>query len=167
MGRGRLSGHYFMKHFLVAIFITLTTFTAAFAQREKTVERIHAAKMAYITDRLHLSQRQAADFIPVYKDYEREVRETRMAFFKKYRGADPADVDDSTSRQLVDDNLDYQQKVIEIKRKYKDQFLKIISPRQFTALNAAEREFKQMLIKRLDHGRGRGGRFNGRRNDGY
>ena len=86
-----------------------------------------------------------------------------MCFFRKYKGADPSDVDDSTSRQLVDDNLDYQQKVIEIKRKYKDQFLKIISPRQLTELNAAEREFKQMLIKRLDNAPGRGRRFNGRR----
>lgn len=122
------------------------------------MSRIHAAKIAYITDRLHLSPRQSGLFIPMYSDYEAEVRDARHYFFRKYKGTDPSDADDSTSRQFIDDNLDYQQKVIEIKRKYNEQFLRIISPQQLSDLGKAEREFKQLLIKRLDrqNGRGRG-----------
>ena len=76
----------------------------------------------------------------------------------------PSDTDDATARQAVDDNLDYQQDVIGIKRKYNDQFLKIISPTQLADMYKAEREFKQLLMKRLEQKRnGGGGRGMGRR----
>ncbi len=124
-------------------------------------ERIHAAKMAYITDRLHLSSNQAAGFTPLYNEYEADVRATRQAFFSKYNGTRPEDADDATSRQWLDDNLDYQQQIIELKRKYNDRFIKIISPQQLAELYKAEREFNQMLMQRLRQNRNGGdGRFN-------
>ncbi len=150
---------------VVAIFLIVVTTTPLFAQQGQGMARIHAAKMAYITDRLHLTARQSGDFIPLFNDYESEIRDTRQSFFKKYNGIHPDDADDATSRRFIDDNLDYQQQVIEIKRKYNDRFLKIISPQQLADLYTAEREFKQMLIKRLKQQRG-GGRFNNRGN-GY
>ena len=159
-----------MNRLLTAIIIVLATSLSAFAQPNMgrpPMERIHAAKMAYITDRLQLNYRQSGNFIPIYNDYEREVRDTRQFFFNKYKGANPGNADDATSRQFIDDNLDYQQRVIEIKRKYNDQFLRVISPQQLSELNKAEREFKQLLLKQLDKQRGRGGRFNNRRNNGY
>ena len=50
------------------------------------MKRIHAAKMAYITDRLHVTQEQSANFIPLYNEYEQELRSIRQSFFKKYKG---------------------------------------------------------------------------------
>ncbi|MFI5196867.1 MAG: hypothetical protein ACHQD8_07235, partial [Chitinophagales bacterium] len=124
-------------------------------------ERIHAAKMAYITDRLHLSSEQSGNFVPLYNEYERELRNIRQSFFKKYKGTKPDEADDATSRQYIDDNLDYQQQVIELKRRYNDRFLKVIYPQQLTDLYKAEREFRQMLMKRIEQQRksGGGGRY--------
>ena len=65
----------------------------------------------------------------------------------------PPNIDTTTSqaaRQAVDDNLDYQQAIIDLKRKYNDRFLNIISPRQLADLYIAEREFRQILLKRLN-----------------
>ncbi len=157
-----------MKQYIkTLLFLLLATTTVAVAQHRPPMERIHAAKMAYITDRLQLSSRQSGEFVPVYNDYEREIKDTRQHFFKKYKGDDPGQMDDAASRQFIDDNLDYQQQVIVIKRKYNDLFLKIISPQQLGDLYTAEREFKQMLMKRLDKQHGRpgpaGGRFRDRR----
>jgi hypothetical protein len=149
-----------MKHFITALLIVLFSFATTWAQRGKPMERIHAAKMAYITDRIHLSKQQFPAFMPVYGDYEQEIRDARQFFLKKYKGSDPAEANDPEALRFIDDNLDYQQKVIDIKRKYNDQFLKVISPQQLAQLNTAEREFKQMLIKRLEKQHGRGGRFN-------
>jgi hypothetical protein len=155
-----------MKRLIVTILIAICISLPGFAQPERPgLARIHAFKMAYITDRLQLTPRQAGDFIPIYNDYEREIRDTRQYFFQKYRGANPGDADDATSRQFIDDNLDYQQKVLDIRRKYKDQFLKVISPQQVAELNKAEREFKQILIKKYEKQRGHP-RFMNRRN-GY
>ena len=141
-----------MNRFLKTLLIVLIATTSAHAQHEhgQAMMRIHAAKMAYINDRLNLTPRQSADFIPLYNEYEKEVRSTRMSFMGKYKGTHPDAADDATSRKYIDDNLDYQQAVIDIKRKYNDRFLNIISPQQLADLYIAEREFRQMLLKRLN-----------------
>src|SRR5579872_6499563 len=131
-----------MKKLVTAILIILITVSTSFAQQRRPNERIHAAKIAYITDRLHLTAEQSGNFIPLYNEFEHEIWETRQAFFKKYGGPDPGNADDATYRQYIDDNLDYQQQVIEIKRKYNDRFLKILSAPQLADLPKAEREFR-------------------------
>jgi hypothetical protein len=150
-----------MKKIIQIISILLYTATLSTAQpgNGQGMARIHAAKMAYIADRLHLTSYQASDFTPLYNDYEREVRGTRQSFFSKYKGTRPDEANDATSRQWIDDNLDYQQQIIELKRKYNDRFLKVISPQQLSDLYKAEREFNQMLMQRLRQQRN-GGRFN-------
>src|ERR1017187_6324149 len=79
-------GIKFMKKLSVTILIVLFTATLSLAQPGggQGMARIHAAKMAYIADRLHLSSNQSYGFVPLYNDYERELRETRQFFFKKY-----------------------------------------------------------------------------------
>jgi hypothetical protein len=146
-----------MKTLVKFVFIILLTSTVTMAQQRRPMERIHAAKIAYITDRLHLTAEQSGNFIPVYNDYEREIRETRQVFLKKYKSAEDGDADDATYRRYIDDNLDYQQQIIDIKRKYNDRFLRILSPQQLADLSKAEREFKQILMKQLE--KQRGGRF--------
>ena len=147
-----------MKKLLFAISIIFITATLSSAQQGQGMARIHAAKMAYIADRLHLSSNQAATFTPLYNQYENELRSTRQFFFKKYKGTNPDQADNATSRQWIDDNLDYQQQVIELKRRYNDRFLQVITPQQLSDLYKAEREFNQMLMQRLRQRNG--GRFN-------
>ncbi|MCW3123974.1 MAG: hypothetical protein JWQ38_3466 [Flavipsychrobacter sp.] len=144
-----------MKKLLQALFIIFLTTTTLYAQQGRNMARIHAAKMAYIQDRLHLSKDAFRNFAPVYDEYEKEIKDTRQSFFGKYQNTNTAQIDDAASRQLIDDNLDYQQKVIEIKRKYNDRFLKVLTPQQLAGLHMAEREFKQMLVQRLKNRRGR------------
>jgi hypothetical protein len=148
-----------MKKLLSIILILLLTTGMSWSQQpRRQLERIHAAKMAYITDRLRLSSDQSSNFIPLYNEYEKEVRQTRQSFLGKYKNGSADRENDAVARRFVDDNLDYQQRVIEIKRKYNDQFLRIISPQQLADLYQAEREFRQMLMKRLEERRN-GGRF--------
>lgn len=145
-----------MRKYWSALFLMLFIGLGSYAQpmggrgmRPEARERIHAAKMVYITDRLHLPSAQSSDFMPVYGEYETELRTLRQTYFKKYKGIDPADADAATSRQFIDDNLDYQQDVIVLKRKYNDKFLKVITSQQLVDLYKAEREFREMLQKRL------------------
>jgi hypothetical protein len=123
-------------------------------------ERIHAAKVAYITDRLHFTSEQSSQFWPLYNEYEKERTDIKNSFSQKYKSAHP-DASDDEIVSLYKDDLDYQQQVVELKIKYKEQYLKIISPEQFAELSPAEREFKEILIRKLnkDH-HDNGGRWN-------
>ncbi len=111
------------------------------------LERIHAIKVAYITDRLHLTVEQSQQFWPVYNAYEKEHIALKRSFMKKYKDADKDD--DEVSRQMFDDRLDMQAGEVDLKRKYKEQFLKILSPQQLLDLFKAEGEFVNLLKQRL------------------
>lgn len=149
-----------MKKLLVILVTALIISNTGSAQPGRPpMERIHAAKMAYITDRIHLTYDQAANFVPLYNEYEGQLRNLRQSYFKKYKGNYQGEADDATSRQFIDDDLNYQQQVLDLKRSYNDRFLKVISPRQLADMYKAEREFRQMLMKKLSQHRGGGGMY--------
>jgi hypothetical protein len=123
--------------------------TGALAQKSDRFERIHAAKVAFVTDRLHLSSDQSARFWPVYDRYETELRELRKKFLGMYNDGQKYPEADGESRKLIDDNFDFQEQQLALKRRYKDEFLKILTPTQVASLYIAEREFKRILLDRL------------------
>lgn len=126
----------------------------AFSQRGsggRNMERIHTIKVGYITDRIHLTAQQASRFWPVYDQYEADMRALRQEIRRKYRGQGQQ----NDSRQFIEDDLDAQEQIIATKRKYKDQFLQIISSQQLADLYVAEREFRKLLMQQLKN---RGGR---------
>ena len=146
-----------MKKLLIGLLALLLTNVAVHAQKDNedgpTMQRIHAAKMAYITDRLQLTADQAVAFTPLYNEYEKEHMAIRKSFRQKYMDAHPdAGMDKEARKHAIDDDLDYQQQIIELKRKYSDRFAKAIAPKHVSDLYQAEREFKQKLMQKLNNG---------------
>ncbi|MDR3680814.1 MAG: Spy/CpxP family protein refolding chaperone [Flavipsychrobacter sp.] len=115
--------------------------------KHATLEHIHSIKVAYITDRLNLTSQQSQVFWPVYSSYEKELKALRKSYFEKYKGVDKND--DHVSRQFFDDNLDFQAASVDLKRKYRDQFLNVLTPQQLANLFKAEHDFNIMLMQRL------------------
>lgn len=136
---------------LLSTFILLFTVSAVHGRQARPAQqRIHAAKMAYMADRLQLTPEQSAGFVPIYNNYESEFKAIRAPFVKKYKLDEVEEgTGNMTVRQYVEDDLDYQQQVIALKRSYNDRFLKVITSRQLADMYIAEREFKQILVKRL------------------
>jgi membrane-bound ClpP family serine protease len=100
-------------------------------------ERVASIKVAFIANKLNLDPKTAERFWPVYNQYDEElhnlIEEKRRA--KK---------DDAS----VEDMLDTEQKVVDLRKKYTAQFSKIISNDQIATLFRAEKEFRQMLLRR-------------------
>lgn len=137
-----------MKRRTIFILMLLLASLGLHAQpRGRAGERIHAIKIGYLTDRLKLTPQQAASFWPVYDRYEADIRDAKRSFRQKYRGG--AAADDAEANQYIEDQLDYQQQLLAINRKYKDQMLEIISPQQLAALYEAERDFRKLLLQQL------------------
>jgi hypothetical protein len=121
--------------------------TIGFTQNRK-MERVQALKVAFITDKINLTSSQAERFWPVYHKYENDVRDLRRSYLNQNETKTKG-FSRQQAQRYIDDNLDYQEAVIDLKRKYKDQYLKVISPKQLSDLYAAEHEFKQILIQKL------------------
>jgi len=133
--------------FLLALLIACSTATAQ-PMHEKNRDKVRSLKIAYITEQLDLQPEQAEKFWPVYNKFENEMWQIRKGFIDQYKNDHP-NGDRNTAQQYIEDNLDYQEQQLALKKKYKDQLLKIISPEQLAKLYKAERGFKQMLIKEL------------------
>jgi len=143
---------------LIRVVILITMAGAVRAQQGRPMQRIHAAKMAYISDRLRLTESQSAQFLPVYREYEEELRIVRKPYKEKYKLQATEEGSGVQAWQYLEDDLDYQQDVIALKRKYNDRFLKVLSGQQLADMYVAEREFKRVLMKRLEERRGGEGR---------
>jgi LTXXQ motif family protein/Synaphin protein len=147
-----------MKSIILVYGIILCSVTAVVAQPNKQAfDRIHAAKMAYIADRIHLTPEQSGGFTATFNYFEEERKSIRMEFRQKY-GLDKNEHANTAVRHLIDEDLDYQQRIIDLKKKYREQFLKIISEQQYAELYSSEKEFNKMLAEqrfnRENRGRG-------------
>jgi hypothetical protein len=118
-----------MKKYLLTLF-TIFIFLLANAQNGQRIEKIQALKIAFITQRLDLTSAEAEKFWPLYNEYEREINNLRMS-------------------NKNGDVLDNEQKLLNIKKKYSPSFEKVLGPQKLNKFFNAEKEFRNVLIKRL------------------
>jgi len=120
-----------MKKYLLILF-TLFNFSLAHAQNGngQRIEKIQALKIAFITQRLDLTPAEAEKFWPIYNDYEHELNNIRL-------------------NNRNGDVLDNEQKLLNIKKKYSPSFEKVLGPQKLNKFFNAEKEFRNILIKRL------------------
>ena len=137
-----------MKRILGLLFL-LTIGFHTYAQDSQQSGRIRALRVSYLTNKLNLNANQSAQFWPIYNRYSDERRELRAAYKKNYKGTQGRNMDKVEAYQYVENNIEYQEKELALKKKYKDELLRVISPQQLATLYQAERDFKAILIKRL------------------
>lgn len=96
---------------------------------EKKQQDIEALKVAFISKELDLTPDEAQKFWPVYNQYEKEIA-----------GAVKGN----------EDVLDRDEKVLNIRKKYKDQFSKVLGNQQrVNQLFNAQNKFRKLLIRAL------------------
>ena len=124
-----------MKKIYLTLLSVLFVFTGAFAQEgdqqppEKKIKEIEALKVAFITKELELTPEEAQKFLPIYNQYSKELK--------------------AVMKSTDDDVLEKDEKKLNIRKKYKDQFLKAISAEKVNKLFSIEGKFHQLLIKAM------------------
>jgi hypothetical protein len=137
-----------VKKGLLGLIMFLTMSTDLIAQdRREHYQRIEAIKVAFITKKLDLTTEEAQKFWPVYNNYQKEL----MVLMRKRReDRQKTDIDPNDKINL---DLSYESKMLELKKKYKKIYLKAIPAEKVLLLYHAEREFREHLIKQLNHRR--------------
>ena len=121
-----------MKKYILILLMMFGFFSIAKSQ-DKTgpkAEKIQALKIAFITQKLQLTSVEAEKFWPVYNQYETEIKDLRAS-------------------NKNGDVLDNEEKLLNIRKKYKPSFEKILGPQKLNQLFNAERDFRNVLIRRL------------------
>ena len=109
-------------------------------------ERFARAQEAFIVKEAQLTQQEAAEFLPVF----REMLQKQRALFKQYRQyAKAKPQNDKEAMKLLKniDNLDLQIKKIEIE--YHTKFCKVISPMKVYQVHKAMNKFKHITMERV------------------
>ena len=126
-----------MKQFLLVIILFTGSLTLVKAQdrqeiKEGRSEKIQSLKIAFITQKLELTADEAQKFWPVYNRYETEIRQA----YKDSKAGDG-------------DAIDNEEKALNVKKKYRIEFIKVIGPPKTNILFNSEREFRGVLMRHL------------------
>jgi Spy/CpxP family protein refolding chaperone len=110
--------------------------------------QLENAKIAFITNRVSLTQDQAQKFWPLYNEFSGKRRELNRSGRLLRR-----DVTEGMSDQQIRDNFTQaftmRQQELNLEKEYFDKFQKVISLRQVAQLFQAERDFTKEVIKRV------------------
>jgi len=134
-----------MKSYIstIAIVLFFISFSKnSFSQNEK----VESLRVAFITEQLQLTPEESQKFWPVYNQYRGELKSLHQA----YR-LDVASEDDS---QLADKKFEFEQKKLDLMKKYRPQIEQVVGARKFGLLISAEDKFKQELLKRIQDSKG-------------
>jgi len=104
-------------------------------------KKLMAARNRFITQQLSLTDEESRKFWPLYNKYQQELTAVRILKRLNNSNANGAD--------QVNKDLEYDSQMLVIKKKYRDEFYKILPPEKVSELYKSESEFKDELIKQL------------------
>ena len=142
-----------MKKISVIITVLIVFFTPNIQAQDdypRGKEKIRAAKVGLITNRLNLSEDQAKTFWIVYEEFDKKRSDIRKSI--RQMTAESRNITTSDDKILADlkEVLSLKQKAVDVEKEYMPKFLKTINIRQLSELFKTEQLFNQMLVKKLN-----------------
>lgn len=135
-----------MKRVLHTILI-LVIFSSGMLKAQGGAEGLESLKIAHISKELKLTPQEAEKFWPVYNGYENDMK--KMVREHKEKGGS---------------EIELEEKILGMHKKYRPDFLKVISEQKFDRLMVAERSWREMLQRELKRRKEGGGKKPGQLN---
>ncbi len=135
---------------LIPILILLISFSSFAQGGEKMRERIKAQKVAFITERLNLSVKEAQQFWPIYNAYEEKVDNIKKNDLREVRQAmRKGDLSESEAQEILEQFMLVEEKIFEAKKQLVRDLKNVIPPQKIIQLKVSEDAFNKELINRL------------------
>lgn len=137
-----------MKHIFISLFFLLTSASTVLAQpgpdRDNAPgkEKIEALYVAYISRELKLTEVEAQKFWPIHTQYDADLRAVKR---------------DASE-------LDRQQNILNIKKKYEGRFNQVIGAERTNDFFRKDTEFRKRLVERVAQARRKNMEMRGPRN---
>ena len=130
-----------MKHWIFSIILGVTLSLPVTAQHDHN-KNIESIKVAFIAQKLDLTTEESQKFWPIYNNYQQELKKLiieknkqRKAF--KQQTGPPVD------------ELKMEAQLLELRKRYRYEFSKVLPKEKASLVYPAEREFRQQLIEQL------------------
>ncbi len=133
----------------IAIIVLSMTFTfSAFSQqmRDKIEEKVKIQRIAFLTQRLSLTEAEAQQFWPIYNEFTDKMQQIR----KQPKPEKPFDEQtDADVEKMIVAQFDRESREIDLKKEYFVKLKKVISVKKIAKLYKAEKDFRGELVKQL------------------
>ena len=134
----------------------LLSSTVLFAQHEPDSDKIKSLKVAFITERLDLSSKEAQSFWPIYNEYEEKRDAMRKRehdqIRSKIRNSDQ--LSEKESEKLLRQYLVFEEEEEELDKDFIESISKAVSAKKTLLLLRSEHEFKKQLLKQYRQKKG-------------
>lgn len=148
-----------MKRILL-IALIFNVFCAALSAQpdpERREERIKAFRIAIFTEVLSLTSKEAEAFWPVYNEYT----ENKEKLAQQFKPTKPLDnMSDAEVEEQIKRHFERQARELDLEKELYQKLRSVLPARKIAKLPAAEREFRESLLKKLkelrDKRQGRG-----------
>jgi len=119
-------------------------------------ERIQAARVAYITERLNLNTKESQQFWAINNEYEA----ARRSIKQQYRsGGNLEAMSDAEAEKRLRQQLKMEEELLELKQSYIERFLRVVPARKVVLFQKADKEFRLELLRKVRDRRNKGRRF--------
>ena len=135
-----------MKKLLSLSLLVFLTFNA-FAQHPDRDEKIKALKIAFITERLQLSESEAQKFWPIYNAFEDENNKLRRESFNKHRPEDIDSMTETEAKNLVNDMISVENQRNKLRVQFYKDLLTAIPAKKVILLKATEDAFNRRMFE--------------------
>ncbi|MCH2196853.1 hypothetical protein [Kordia sp.] len=145
-----------MKKYITILLVCFGLFTAT-AQRGGGKEKIKKLKIAYFTENLDLSEKEAQQFWPVYNAYDDKNHELRVAGLNKIKKevSSNTNISEKEASDILDRIQSIEKQVYENRVDLVNKLRKFLPATKIIRLKKAEHEFNRKLMKQFRKRRGK------------
>ncbi len=115
-------------------------------QRGYDKEKLEAARVAFVTNRINLTPSQAEKFWPLYNQHMEE----RSGYMREMSGINRQageDISDSQAEKLLEQRFQIQEKMMQSEKTFTKKITEVISPVQALQLSNVNRDFTRQLYR--------------------
>lgn len=143
-----------MNKLLLALFMLFTGLS--YSQHRYDWEKIKSLKVAFITEKLSLSSKEAQEFWPVYNAYEEKRDALRKREHSEIRNKikDADALTEKEAGQLLQQYIQLEEEEEELDNDFLKEVSSVISAKKTLLLLRSEEEFKRQLIKQYRSNKG-------------
>ena len=148
-----------MNRKILILIALLTVVTNFYGQRRPDREKLKSLKIAFLTEKLDLSSKEAEAFWPVYNAHEDRMNAFRNTERSEFKGKlqDLETLSEYEADELLVKYMDLETKKQKEQKAFISNMQKIISSKKTMLLLKTEEDFKRKLIQQYRQRKGGGG----------
>ncbi|WP_047547737.1 hypothetical protein [Psychroserpens sp. Hel_I_66] len=129
---------------ITLIFIAITM--SSFSQENEKRERIKALKIAFITEKLELTENEAQKFWPIYNAFEANNEALRKQSRENRKNVSLESMSDADAKSLIEKMQILEEKKLQMRKQFAADLMEVIPAKKVILLKISEDEFNKRMF---------------------